>query len=54
MKAKKVLMLVGVALILFYVISQPDNAANAVQNILAWLRDGAEGIIRFVANVFSS
>lgn len=52
MKAKKVLMLVGVALVLFYVISQPGAAADAVQGILGWLRDGAEAIITFVQQLF--
>jgi hypothetical protein len=53
MKAKKILMLAGVALVLFYVITQPGAAADAVQTILAWLRDGAEAIIVFVQNVFA-
>ena len=53
MKAKKVLMLVGVALVLFYVITQPGPAADAVQGILGWLREGAEAIITFVQNVFA-
>ncbi|MFL6125154.1 hypothetical protein [Actinophytocola sp.] len=53
MKAKKVLMLVGVALVLFYVITQPGPAAQAVQEILGWLRQGAEAIITFVQNVFA-
>jgi hypothetical protein len=53
MKAKKVLMLVGVALVLFYVITQPGPAAEAVQDILGWLRDGAEAIITFVQNIFA-
>ncbi|WP_154814899.1 hypothetical protein [Actinophytocola xinjiangensis] len=53
MNAKKVLMLVGVALVLFYVITQPSQAAEAVQGILGWLEDGAEAIITFVRNLFS-
>ena len=53
MNAKKAMMLVGVALILFYVITQPTQAAEAVQGILGWLRDGAEAIIVFVKNVFA-
>jgi hypothetical protein len=53
MKAKKVLMLVGVALVLFYVITQPGPAAEAVQDILSALRDGAEAIIIFVQNIFA-
>jgi hypothetical protein len=53
MKAKKILMLAGVALVLFYVITQPGPAAEAVQTILSWLRDGAEAIIVFVQNIFA-
>jgi hypothetical protein len=53
MNAKKVMMLVGVALILFYVITQPTQAAEAVQGILGWLRDGAEAIITFMKNIFA-
>lgn len=53
MKAKKVLMLVGVALVLFYVITQPAQAAEAVQGILGWLRDGAEALITFMRNLFA-
>jgi hypothetical protein len=53
MNAKKAMMLVAVALILFYVITQPSQAAEAVQGILGWLREGAEAIITFVKNVFA-
>jgi hypothetical protein len=53
MNAKKAMMLVAVALILFYVITQPSQAAEAVQTILGWLRDGAEAIITFIKNVFA-
>jgi hypothetical protein len=51
--AKKVMMLVGVALVLFYVITQPAQAAEAVQGILGWLRDGAEALITFMRNIFA-
>jgi hypothetical protein len=53
MKAKKVVMLVVVALVLFYVITKPGPAAQLVQDLLGWLRDGAEAIIVFVQNVFA-
>jgi hypothetical protein len=52
MNAKKAMMLVGVALILFYVITQPTQAADAVQGILGWLKSGAEAIITFMKNLF--
>jgi len=51
--AKKALMLVGVALVLFYVITQTTQAAQAVQGILGWLQDGAEAIITFMRNLFA-
>ncbi|WP_018681111.1 hypothetical protein [Actinokineospora enzanensis] len=53
MNAKKVVMLVVVALVLFYVVSQPTQAAGAVQGLLSWLRDGAEAIITFLKNLFA-
>ncbi len=52
MNAKKAAMLVVVALLLFYVITQPSQAAGAVQGLLGWLRDGAEAIITFLKNLF--
>ena len=51
--AKKAMILVGVALVLFYVITQPTQAAEAVQGILGWLEDGAEAIITFMRNLFA-
>lgn len=52
MDAKKALMLVGVALVLFYTITQPQQAADAVQSFLGWLQDGAATIVGFVRNLF--
>jgi hypothetical protein len=51
--AKKAITLVAVALVLFYVITQPTQAAAAVQGILGWLRNGAEAIITFMRNLFA-
>lgn len=53
MDAKKAMILVVVALVLFYVITQPTQAANAVQGLLGWLKDGAEAIITFMKNLFA-
>jgi len=53
MNVKKVAILVGVALLLFYVITQPTQAAGMFQGILSWLRDGAEAIITFLKNLFA-
>jgi hypothetical protein len=51
--AKKAIILVAVALVLFYVITQPTQAASAVQGLLGWLKDGAEAIITFMRNLFA-
>lgn len=53
MDAKKAIILVVVALALFYVITQPSQAAEAVQGIFSWLGDGAEAIITFMKNLFA-
>ena len=53
MDAKKAIILVVVALVLFYVITQPTAAAQAVQGLLGWLKDGAEAIITFMRNLFA-
>jgi hypothetical protein len=50
---KKTLVIVGAAIVLFYVITQPTQAGQAVQEILGWLRDGAEAIITFMKSVFA-
>jgi hypothetical protein len=50
--AKKLAGLAGIALLLFFVISQPGNSAGLVTNIVQWLRDAAEGVITFVSTVF--
>jgi hypothetical protein len=52
--AKKILGLLAIALVLFFVIAQPGNAANLVGNILTFLRSSAEALITFVSNVFNS
>lgn len=50
---KKILLLAVVALLVFYLITQPTQSANAVQTVLGWLRDGAEAIITFVKSLFA-
>lgn len=50
--AKKLAGFAGIALVLFFVISQPGNSAGLVNNIVVWLRDAAEGVITFVSTVF--
>ncbi|MEV6912823.1 MULTISPECIES: hypothetical protein [Amycolatopsis] len=53
MNAKKLLTFAGIALVLFFVIAQPGQAAGLVGNIIGFLRSSAESVITFVSNVFS-
>lgn len=53
MNVKKLLAFAGIALVLFFVIAQPGQAAGLVGNIIGFLRDSAESVITFVSNVFS-
>lgn len=48
---KKIVGLLAIALLLFFVFTQPDNAAGSVTSIGATLRDGAESVIRFVTQL---
>lgn len=51
--AKKLLMFAGIALVIFYVVSQPENSAGMVGTIVDFLRDSAESVITFVRGVFA-
>ncbi|SDZ39024.1 hypothetical protein SAMN05421504_114126 [Amycolatopsis xylanica] len=53
MNAKKLAVFAGVALVLFFVIAQPGQAAGLVNNIIGFLRSAAESVISFVSGVFS-
>ncbi|WP_317495540.1 hypothetical protein [Haloechinothrix sp. LS1_15] len=53
MKAKKVAIIVGGLLVLFFVMSQPGSAAMMVHSILGMLQSAAESLITFVSTVFS-
>lgn len=53
MNAKKLATVAGIALVLFFVIARPGEAAALVGNILAALRGAAEAVITFVSNVFA-
>lgn len=48
MNVKKVATIAGVALVLFFLISQPGQSADFVKGILTMLKDGAMAIIDFV------
>lgn len=50
---KKIVLLAVVALLLFYLITQPTQSAEGVQTVLGWLRDGADAIITFVKELFA-
>jgi hypothetical protein len=53
MDVKKILSIVVAAIVLFYVITEPTAAGQAVQDILGWLRQGAEAIIIFMRSIFA-
>lgn len=51
MNVKKIVGFLAIALVLFFVFTQPDSAAGSMQNIGTTLRDGAESVIRFVTQL---
>ncbi|MGH3439935.1 MAG: hypothetical protein ACRDRN_26265 [Sciscionella sp.] len=53
MNAKKAVVLVVVALVLFFLITQPTQSAHAVTNVLGWLKQAAEAVILFVRSLFA-
>lgn len=53
MKMKKVALLAGMALVLFYMISEPTQSAGVTRGLLGWLQDSAEAIIVFMRGVFA-
>lgn len=50
---KKTLLVAGVALVLFWLITRPTQSADVVHSSLGGLRDGADSIVTFVHNLFS-
>ena len=48
---KKIVGLLAIALLLFFVFTEPNEAAGSVTSIGATLRDGAESVIRFVTQL---
>lgn len=54
MKAKKVLIISGAALLVFFLVTQPVQSAALVTSILSTLRDAAEAVITFVRSVFQT
>lgn len=51
MNVKKIVGLLAIALLLFFVFTQPDSAAGSVQSLGTMLRNGAEAVIRFVTQL---
>jgi preprotein translocase subunit YajC len=47
MNLKKILPIVVIALVAFFLIDQPDQMAQLLRNILNTLGDGAQAIITF-------
>lgn len=52
MNTKKVLIWTGVALLVFFVLSQPQQSAGLVNTILADLKHVAQAVITAVTAVF--
>jgi hypothetical protein len=44
---KKIVGLLAIALLIFFVVTQPDGAANSVQSIVGTLRGAAESVTQF-------
>ncbi len=51
MNIKKILGLIAIALLIFFVVTQPDGAANSVQNIGTILRNAANSITSFFTKI---
>ncbi|GAA3063715.1 MULTISPECIES: hypothetical protein [Actinokineospora] len=52
MDIKKILIITGAALLVFFLVTQPVQSAGIVNSILTSLREGAEAVITFVRTVF--
>lgn len=53
MNVKKIAIIAGIALVAFFLISQPGASANVVKSILGGLGDGAEAVVSFAKNLVS-
>ncbi|WP_162832377.1 hypothetical protein [Saccharopolyspora rectivirgula] len=52
MNMKKILTWLGIAFVLFFLITAPTQASDVVQGILGSLRMAAESVITFMQNLF--
>jgi len=53
MNWRRIFFFVLVALVLFYVISNPHGAAGLIGNVWAWLKQAFNGVITFLQATFS-
>lgn len=53
MNLRKVIIILVVAFVLFFLITQPTQSAGVVTSVLGWLKTGAEAIITFVRSLFA-
>lgn len=51
MNIKKILTFAGIALVLYFLIANPTEAANVVNNLLTSLQRGAQALITFVRSL---
>lgn len=49
---KKVVLLLGVALVIFVLFTDPVGLGTATQTVAGWLKDGGVAVITFVKSVF--
>jgi preprotein translocase subunit YajC len=52
--AKKVLSVVVIVLLAYFIISRPNESANIVLDLLNMLREGAEALITFLQSLFAA
>jgi hypothetical protein len=53
MNVKKIIGLLLIAFVVFYLVTNPDNAANIVSSIGRGLRSAAESLSKFVQSIGS-
>lgn len=51
--AKKMLSVVVILLVAYWVITAPTESANLVQDLLGMLQEGAEAVITFLQSLFA-
>lgn len=51
MNLRRIVGFLAIALIIWFVVTQPDGAANTLQNIGAILRDAADSVTRFFSQL---